>query len=118
MEHGMKRFAVILIALMMITGIASAEKAHQQFEVIEQLEAVNIRGSLVITDLVYDVDTLVVYYRVFGANGLSMTPYIMINSFGSATVGIYDPKTEVIVPAESYFLYEEEDDGIQAVGRL
>ena len=118
MKQGMKRFAVILIVLMMITGIASAEKAHRQFEVIEQLEVVNIRGSLVITDLVYDIDTLVVYYRVFGANGLSMTPYIMINSCGSATVGIYDPKTEVIVPAESYFLYEEEDDGIQAVGRL
>lgn len=112
----MKRFVVILIVLMMITGIASAEKDHRQFEVIEQLEVVNIRGSLVITDLVYDVDTLVVYYRIFGANGLSLTPYIMLNSFGSATVGIYDPKTEVIVPAESYFLYEEEDDGMEAFG--
>lgn len=109
MKHGMKRFAVILIALMMITGVAFAEKTHRQFEVIEQLEVVNIRGSLVITDLVYDVDTLVVYYRVFGANGLSMTPYIMINSFGSATVGIYDPKTETIVPAEAFFYDEDED---------
>lgn len=111
----MKKFLAILAVAVLLCGVACADSMSRRFEVIEQVETVNIRGMLYITDLVYDVETLIVYYRTIGAGGLSMTPYIMVNSFGSPTVGWYDPETKSIEPVEAFFEYEE-DDGVEAFG--
>lgn len=111
----MKKALIFMTVVVLLCGVATADGTHRRFEVIEQVEAVNIHGALLITDLVYDVETLIVYYRTIGAGGLSMTPYIMVNSFGSPTVGWYDPETKIIEPVEAFFEYEE-DDGVEAFG--
>lgn len=111
----MKKFIAILAVAVLLCGMASADGIDRRFEVIEQVETVNIRGMLYITDLVYDVETLIVYYRTIGGYGVSLTPYIMVNSFGSPTVGWYDPETKSIEPVEAFFEYEE-DDGMEAFG--
>ena len=110
----MKKFIAATVAVCMMVGGCCAEGMPKCFETIEQVDVASIRGALIITDLVYDIETHVVYYRTFGAYGCSLTPYVMIDSFGTATVGIYDTHTETIVPAEAYFMYE--DDDIEAVG--
>ena len=110
----MKKFIAAMVAVCMMIGGCCAEGMPHRFETIEQVDVVNVRGALIITDMVYDIETHVVYYRTFGAYGCSLTPYVMIDSFGTATVGIYDTYTETIVPAEAYFMYE--DDDIEAVG--
>ena len=109
----MKKFAIILVALILLCSLATAEGAPRRFEVIERVDEVNIRGTLLITDLVYDTETYVVYYRVYGEYRFSLTPYIMVDTFGSPTVGVYDPRTDTIEPLEPYLEY---DDGLEAFG--
>ncbi len=110
----MKKFVIILVALVLLCSLAAADGVPKRFEVIERVDEVSIRGALIITDLVYDVETLIVYYRTAGY-GVNLTPYIMVNSFGSPTVGWYDPETGTISPVEAFFEYEE-DDGVEAFG--
>lgn len=110
----MKKFLAILAVAVLLCGVACADGMDRRFEVIERVETVNIRGMLYFTDLVYDVETLIVYYRTIGY-GANLTPYIMVNSFGSPTVGWYDPETKSIEPVEAFFEYEE-DDGMEAFG--
>ena len=109
----MKKFVLILAALTLLCGLAAAEEKLNRFEFIERVDEVNIRGTLLITDLVDDVETYVVYIRTFGEYRYSLTPYIMVDSFGSATVGVYDPRTDTIEPLEPYLEY---DDGMEAFG--
>ena len=109
-----KKFFAILAVAVLLCGVACADGMNRRFDVIEQVEIVNIRGMLYMTDLVYDVETLIVYYRTIGY-GVSLTPYIMVNSFGSPTVGWYDPETKSIEPVEAFFEYEE-DNGVEAFG--
>lgn len=111
----MRKVLVFMVAVVLLCGVATADGAHRRFEVIEQVETVNIRGMLYMIDLVYDVETLIVYYRTIGGYGVNLTPYIMVNSFGSPTVGWYDPETKSIEPVEAFFEYEE-DDGVEAFG--
>ena len=110
-----KKFLVIMVVAVLLCCVACADGMDRRFEVIEHVDEVNIRGALIITDLVYDMETMIVYYRTIGTYQYSLTPYIMVNSFGSPTVGWYDPETKSIEPVEAFFEYEE-DNGVEAFG--
>lgn len=118
-----KHYIFIIVAILLVIGVialystagANAGNRPEQFKLIDQIDIADVGGAQMYTDLIYDTKTLVVYLRTYGINRYSLTPYIMLDSFGCMAVGKYDPKTETIVPAEAFFLYDEDED-LEAFG--
>lgn len=112
-----KHYIFIIVAILLVIGVialystavANAGNRPEQFKLIDRIDISDVGGEQMYTDLIYDTKTLVVYLRTYGINRYSLTPYIMLDSFGCMTVGKYDPKTETIVPAEAFFYDEDED---------
>lgn len=103
-------FAVILIILVsglifvpiLVRNIGVPEDSNDfgRFIEIERERYVCPSGDVVDEFMVYDKDTYIVYVYCVDNHSLSITPFLMRDSFGQLTVGVYDIYGDIIVPAE------------------
>ena len=79
-----------------------------RFEEIRHDDYTAPNGSHIREYLVYDKQTKLVYIYSIAHDCFSITPYMMRDSYGMITVGIYDLDTCVIKPAEPDYSDEVE----------
>lgn len=92
--------AVVLIAAVLMLGIPTNDSGY--FVLIE---------SKGFQDLVYDQKTNIVYLIVRTGLSVGITPYMMRDSYGQLTVGVYNRESDEIEPGEPWY-FDDPDEFI------
>ena len=92
--------AVVIIAAVLMIGIPTKESGY--FTVIEN------KGS---QSFVYDLKTNIVYLIIRVGPSVGITPYMMRDSYGQLTVGVYNRESDEIEPGEPWY-FDDPDEFI------
>lgn len=105
----MKKVIIGLIIALLVLGIAMPAGWSEEpmtfgiFVEIKHSEYDSADGEPVIQYLVYERHTRLVYIYTVYKGIPSVTPYLMRDSFGQTTVGVYDINAGVIMPVEFWY---------------
>lgn len=92
--------AIVLIVAILMIDIRAHDSGY--FIVIEN------KGP---QQLVYDQKTNIVYLIINSGTSLGITPYMMRDSYGQLTVGIYNRESDEIEPGEPWY-FDDPDEFI------
>ena len=96
--------ALIATSLFGFTGcetkITEVNKELGIFNAIKIVEYYDATGNYHNLHYVYDINTCIVYYYDTRHEGISISPYYILNEDGEAKIAIYDTETQTIVPSK------------------
>ena len=96
--------AAVILVVALIIGIPTNDSGY--FMVIEN------KGT---QQLVYDQKTNIVYLIVRVGTSVGITPYMMRDSYGQLTVGVYNRESDEVEPGEPWY-FDDPDEFIVVGG--